>query len=469
MKVGLYMKQNEETAENLSEHSINGGETIKFTEKIGFGFGDLAVNFSWASLGMFIVYFYTDIVGLGAGIVGTIMLFSRFLDGISDVAMGAIVDKTNSKYGKARPWILWLCIPFSILTVALFTVPDISYIGKVVYVVITYNLLVLAFTSVVIPYGTLNTLITQDKTQREVLNLFRMFFAQIGVLIVTNLTLPLVDQFGGEQSGWVITYSIFATIAALLFLTTFKTTKERVKPIVKKHNKKVKLKDSLKTLSKNKYWVIVFLYFIVYSIGDGLRQGSTVYYADSILNSPGLVGILTIAFTVVVILGFFLLKPFFKKYGKRNAIILGSVISIIGCLVVLIKPESTGVIIISQIIRGVGSAPLIGALWALLPDTIEFGEWKTGIRNEGVLYSGGSMGQKIGIGVGTASVGWILAIGGYNGQLSMQPNSAITSIYVVFVFLPILIYVFQIILMYFYKLDKFYSKIANDLEIRRNT
>ncbi|WP_130859394.1 MFS transporter [Gracilibacillus phocaeensis] len=446
-----------------------GNEKISFKEKMGFGFGDLAVNFSWASLGMFIVYFYTDVIGLGAGIVGTIMLFSRVLDGFSDIAMGAVVDKTNTKYGKARPWILWLAIPFSVLTVALFAVPDISYTWKIVYVIVSYNLLVLSFTSVVIPYGTLNTLITQDKPQREVLNLYRMFFAQIGVLIVTNLTMPLVDQFGGGQSGWVLTYAIFATIAALLFFTTFKTTKERVKPVKVEQNKKIKLKDSLKTLSKNKYWVIVFGYFIVFSIGDGLRQGSTVYYADNILDMPGLVGALTIAFTVPVIVGFFALPVIFSKFGKRNAIIAGSFISILGCLFVLIEPGSVWVVVISQIIRGIGSVPLIGALWALLPDTIEYGEWKTGIRNEGVLYSGGSMGQKIGIGIGTASVGWVLAIGGYNGVLDVQPDSAIDSIYAVFVYLPIVVYLLQIILMYFYKLDKFYHKVASDLEVRKQS
>lgn len=442
-------------------------EKISFKEKVGFGVGDLAVNFSFAALNMFIVYFYTDVIGIGAGIVGTIMLFSRFLDGFSDVAMGLVVDKTNTKYGKARPWVLWMAIPFSLLIVSLFTVPNIGDTGKIIYIIITYNLLILAFTSVVIPYGTLNSLMTQDKSDREVLNLFRMFFAQIGVIIVSNFTMPLVSKFGGGQNGWVITYAVFATIAVILFFTTFKTTRERVQPIQSGQTQKLSVKDSLKLLGKNKYWMIVFAYFIVFSFGDGLRQSSTVYFAAQILGMPGFVGALTLSFLIPVTLGFFVLPNFFAKYGKRMSIIVGSTISIIGCLVVLFNPTSTWVVLVSQLVRGIGGAFLIGPLWALLPDTIEYGEWKTGIRNEGVLYSSGSMGQKLGIGLGTASVGWLLSLGGYNGALSVQPDSAITSIYAVFVYLPIVIYVIQIILMYFYKLDKFYNNIVIELEERR--
>uniref|UniRef100_UPI000A43F74D MFS transporter n=1 Tax=Oceanobacillus damuensis TaxID=937928 RepID=UPI000A43F74D len=245
-------------------------EKIKFSERFGYGLGDVAVNLSWASVGMFIVYFYTDVIGLSASIIGTIILFSRFLDGVSDVLMGMAVDKTNSKHGKARPWLLWMSVPFAVFTVMLFMVPDVSNFWQIIYVIVSYNVFVLFFTMVVIPYGTLNSLITQNQHEREVLNLFRMFLAQIGVLIVANLTIPLVGTFGGGQTGWVITYAIMGVLAVVIFTVTFKTSKERVKS-VKKPSNKVPLKESLKTLPKNKYWIIVFFYFIVYSIGYALN------------------------------------------------------------------------------------------------------------------------------------------------------------------------------------------------------
>ncbi|WP_419955175.1 MFS transporter [Neobacillus niacini] len=437
-------------------------------ERVGFGFGDLAINFAWASMGMFIVYFYTDVVGVGAALVGTILLLSRFLDGISDVAMGAIVDKTKSKHGKARPWILWLAIPFGVFTALLFAVPDSSYMGKVIYVIVSYNLLVLIFTGVVIPYGTLNTLITQDQHQRSVLNIYRMFFANIGIIIVSNLTMPLVEAFGGNQTGWIITYSIFGTIAVILLMITFKTAKERVQPAIgSKQN--VPLKESLKTLTQNKYWVMVFLYFIIYSIGYAINQGSTIYYAEYILGNSSLVGILTLVYIIPLLLGFLMLAPIFKKYGKRNAMIGGTVISIIGSVLILIDPSSITLVVVGQIIRGIGQVPLLGGLWALLPDTIEYGEWKTGIRNEGVLYSGGSMGQKLGVGIGAALMGWILSLNGYVGGQELQSDSALFAIEAIFIYIPIIMFVAQIILLYFYKLDKEYPNIIKDLQNRNLT
>jgi len=455
-------QQLKKETQNIPEKS----KKVDFAERLGFGLGDLAVNFTWASLGMFVVYFYTDVIGLGAGIVGTIMLTSRFLDGISDVTMGIIVDKTKSKHGKARSWVLWMAIPFALFTVLLFTVPDISYTGKVIYVFISYNVLVLAFTAIVIPYGTLNSLITQDQHEREVLNIYRTFFAQIGVLIVTNLTMPMVGWFGGEQFGWIITYSIFGIAATIFFFITFKTTTERVQP-VDKSSTKISIKDSLKTLIENKYWIMVFLFFIIYSMGQGLHQASTIYYAEYILGNTWLVGPLNLAHILPVVIGFLVLSKIFDKFGKRNSMIWGAIISVIGLLITLIEPSSLLIVTLSQIIKGLGLVPLLGGLFALLPDTIEYGEWKTGIRNEGVLYSGGSMGQKIGIGIGSASVGWILSLGGYIGGQAVQSESAITAIFTIFIYLPMAIFIAQIILLYFYKLDKEYPQIVNDLKLRK--
>ncbi|WP_175412886.1 MFS transporter [Clostridium sp. AWRP] len=440
-------------------------ENLKFSEKFGYGCGDLAINFTWASLGMFVVYFYTDVVGMSAAIIGTIMLFSRCLDGVLDVIMGTIVDKTNSKYGKARPWILWGSIPFVVLTVSIFMVPNISIFGKIVYIVISYNLLMIAFTAIAIPYGTLNSLVTQDQHQREVLNLFRMFLAQIGVLIVTNLTMPLVNLFGGKQPGWALTYSVLGVVSLILFVYVFKTQKERVKPIKKE---KIPLKISLKALCQNKYWFIATIFFIVYSIGYAINQGSTVYYAKYLLGNSSLVGGLTIAYLAPVLVGFLMISKVYDKYGKRNAMIIGSIISIGGYLITIINPYSLTVVMVSQIVKGFGQAFLLGGVWALFPDTIEYGEWKTGIRNEGLLYSGGSLGQKMGIGFGTAITGWILAWGGYNGAQAVQASSAVFSIKALFIHVPIIIYVAQIILLLCYGLDKEYPRIMKDLQLRKS-
>lgn len=440
---------------------------VAFREKVAFGVGDLAVNFVWASIGMFIVYFYTDIIGIGAGIVGTLMLISRIWDGISDIIMGNLIDKTHTKYGKARPWILWLSVPFGISTVLLFAVPSgIGDIGTILYIFITYNIMVIAFTGVVIPYGTLNTLITRDINERSKLNLYRMFFANIGGLIVGYYTLPLVQVFGGTQSGWVATYTLYSVIGICLFLMTFKYTKERVGAVSKSTKEKVPLKISLKMLTKNKYWIIVCIFCIVNTIGGTSMMTSMVYFAKYIFGDPNLVGYLSMSYIIFTIIGIFFVGKLVEKVGKRNVAIIGSVIYSIGAIIILMGETNFIFVVLGTIFRGIGNSTICAVFWAFLPDTIEYGEYKTGVRNEGITYSAGSFGQKFGSGVAAALVGWILSYFNYDATTTMISNDTILAVEILFLYLPLATYILQIILMYFYKLDKFYPKMMKELIMR---
>ncbi|WP_082306963.1 MFS transporter [Bacillus sp. FJAT-27245] len=456
----------------LSKQSINlsssNNNKVGLSEKIGYGLGDLATNLAWASMSMFIVYFYTDVVGVAAGIVGTIILFSRILDGISDIAMGAIVDKTKTKHGKARPWILWLTIPFAGTMVALFAVPDVGNVGKIIYVFITYNLLVLLYTGVVIPYGTLNTLITPDQGERGLLNVYRMFFASIGIIVVSTVTFPVINFFGGHQSGWVAAYSIFAIAAVIMYFITFKTTKERATEIYQKDsNHDTSFITGFKGLFKNKYWVLTIFIFIFYYINDAFYNGGTVFYAQYLMGDPLLVGLLTMAIYIPSLVGMLFVAPIIKRFGKRNAMMGGAILFIVGSLVILINPTNIGVVLTGSILRGFGRAPIFGSIFALLPDTVEYGEWKTGVRSEGLVYSGGSAGTKIGAGIGAAFVGWILAWGGYVGGAAVQTESALFAINSLFIYLPIVTYMILLVFLYFYKLDKEYPKIIKELHARK--
>jgi|SRR5690625_315189 len=443
------------------------GENIGLKEKIGYGTGDLASNFIWTAMTTFIVYYYTDIIGVAAGIVGSIMLFSRFFDGVSDVLMGYVIDKTKSKHGKARPWLLWLAIPFAISAVLLFMVPNVSTVWQVVYIAVTYNIVCLVYTGLNVPYGTMNSLITQNQYQRSVLNVFRMSLALVGTLIVSNLTLPLTNLFGGQQLGWVLTFLIFGVIGSSLFIFCFKSTKERVKPVDQQQQvSTVPLKESLKTLGKNKYWALATAFILLTYIFNALNSGAVVYYAEYILDNTLLVGLVTTAYTVFILVGMVVVAPITKRFGKKNAIIVGEVITIIGYLVMLIDLTSITLIIAGTIIRGVGKAPINGSMFALLGDTIEYGEWKTGIRNEGMVYSGGSMGIKLGSGLGTAIIGWVLAFGGYVGGSAVQTDAALLSIQSIFIYIPLGITLLILFIMFFYDLDKKYPQIIKDLQAR---
>ncbi|OHV07544.1 MFS transporter [Kushneria phosphatilytica] len=443
------------------------GEKISLTEKIGYGCGDLACNFIWQAMSIFIVYYYTDVIGIAAGVIGSIMLFSRVFDGVSDIAMGYVIDKTTSRHGKARPWLLWLSVPFAVSAVLLFAVPDIAPFWQIVYIAITYNIVCLVYTGLNVPYGTMNSLITQDQYQRSLLNVFRMSLALAGVLLVSNLTLPVATLFGGGQAGWIVTFMIFGTVGTALFIFTFKTTRERVKPADQaRRDTKVSLRESLLTLCKNRYWALATLFILLTYIFNGLNSGAVVYYAKYILDSTWLVGIVTTAYIAFILLGMVVVAPITKRFGKRNAIIVGELITIFGYLIMLIDLTSVPLIIAGTIIRGIGKAPINGSMFAMLGDTVEYGEWKTGIRNEGMVYSGGSMGIKVGSGLGTALIGWILAFGGYASGGGAQTDAALFSIQALFIHLPLAICVLIILLMLFYDLDKRYPKIIESLRAK---
>lgn len=441
-------------------------QKLSLGTRIGFGLGDMAINLTWASLGMFIVFFYTDVVGISAAVVGTLIAASRIFDGFVDVVIGALVDRTRSRWGKARPWLLFGAIPFALCSTLVFTVPDASDGTKFAYAFVTYNLLMIAFSAIAIPYGTLNTLVSRDTHEREVLNIFRMFLAQIGILVVTSATLPLVSFFGGGQGAWVATYAVLSVISVVLLWVTFVTQKEKTfvtAPVAAK----VPVSKGLASAFRNKYWILACLFFLVFSIGYALNQGALVYYAKWILGDENLVSPLTWAFIVPIMLGFLGLAPLLRRFGKRNVVIASSILSIAGLAVTFIAPDNVTILAISQIIKGFGQVGLLGVVWAFFPDTIEYGDWKTGTRAEGILYAGGSFAQKVGIGIGTALMGAVLAAGGYDGTLAAQPGSADGAIVVAFVVIPAVGFVVQILLLLGYRLDKELPGILMQLAARR--
>ncbi|MEQ7807733.1 MFS transporter [Priestia aryabhattai] len=441
---------------------------IEFKEKFGYGLGDFASNLVWSSLSMFILFFYTDVMGIAAGVLGTIMLLVRILDGGLDILMGVAVDRTKSKHGKARPWILWMGFPFGIATILLFTIPDVGSTGKVMYVAITYVLINVIYTAINIPYGVLNSLITQDQYERSLVNIFRMFLSTSGTLCVSLLVMPMVNMFGGGQKAWIYTFIIFGIVGSLLFIITFLTTKERVKPANLSQVKEViPIKLGVKALFQNKYWLIIVTFLIVTFIYLGVSGGATIYFAQYILGDSDLVGVLSLAQNIPTLIGMLLFAAkIIKKFGKRNATLFGSVITIIGLGLTLVDPSNIKLIIIATIIKGIGNVPISASMFALLADTIEYGEWKSGLRTEGLIYSAGSFGLKVGIGLGTAIVGWVLAWGNYIGGVTIQSSSALLSIKIAFIVIPILLTILQIILLAFYKLDKEYPKIVDDLKTR---
>lgn len=436
-------------------------------EKIGYGMGGAANNVIWTGISTFLVFFYTDVVGISAAVIGTIMLFSRVFDGIDDVVMGTVVDKTRSRHGKARPWLLWLAIPFAIAAVLLFTVPgEADNLTKIIYVIVTYNVALLIYTAVEIPHGTLGALMTYDQHQRSVLNVAKMIGAYVAIIAISNITIPFVDVFGGGQSGWVSVFVVYGVVAAAIYFITFRSTVERTAPSTGRRNEKdggPSVKEGLASLLRNKYWAIVTAVLLLMYVFNGITAGMAVYFAKYVIGNPVMVGALATALTLSTLIGILFVVPVAKRFGKRNTALAGCAVAVLGSLIILIDPDSVALATVGQVVRGFGKAAVMGIIFAMLADTMEYGEWRTGTRIEGLIYSGASMGIKIGTGLGSGLIGWSLALSGYVGTQASQTPGAISTISALFIWVPVAVSLLMIALLFFYKLDAEYPRILREL------
>lgn len=441
---------------------------LSIFERFAFGCGDAGCNIIYTAMTGFLLLYYTDYAGVNAGAVGIIMLVSRIFDGISDLIMGNIVDRTHSKFGKARPWILRMCIPFALAGVLLFSVPaSWASNAKLVYVFITYNLVsTVIYTAINVPYSSLNALMTQDPYERSVLSVFRNLLATAGALFINTYTLKFVEFFGDNAAAWSKTFGVFGLISVILFLINFAGCKERVKPAVKDgEERNVPIKEGFISLIKNKYWIIVTIMLALIFIAMALYGGATVYFAKAVLGDKNLVAPIGNAVYIAQIVTMFIVAFFIKRMGKRNVMIIGCILSIIGFGLMLMT-DNYALIIACSVLRGVASACTGATMWAMVSDTIDYGEWKTGNRTEGLVNSACSFGYKIGNGLGSAILGGIISMGGYVDSATVQSAGAIFSVKLAFAIIPIVIYAVIIILLQGYKLDKEFDGIIEDLKKR---
>ncbi|WP_313260071.1 MFS transporter [Lacrimispora sp.] len=443
----------------------------RFVERFSYGCGDFGCNIIYTSMTAFLLFYYTDYAGVSAAAVGTIMLVSRVFDGISDIIMGVIVDRTKSRFGKARPWLLRMCIPFAVSGILLFSVPTgWAQTPKLVYVFITYNLAsTIIYTAINVPYSTLNALMTQDPYERSVLSIFRNLLATAGTLIINTFTLPLVEFFGNNASAWTKTFCVLGLLSVIAFLINFFGTKERVKTVEEEKTGEVTVvsfKEGIKALLKNKYWIMITVVLAIFFLNLSINGGATVYFAREILGDSNLVATINSTMNVAQIACMFLIANFVKRFGKRDVFVAGLVVNIAGMLVLTYSGGSATLIIISSIIRGIGGACGGATMWAMVSDTIDYGEWKTGYRTAGLVNSACSFGYKVGSGLGSAMLGWILAVGGYIGGAAVQSASALFSIRICFVLIPIGVYAIGLVIMKFWNLDKEFDGIIADLKER---
>jgi glycoside/pentoside/hexuronide:cation symporter, GPH family len=452
---------------------------LRFSEKFGYGCGDAASNFIWASMTTFLLFFYTDIFGIPAAAVGTLFLFARVSDGFVDLVVGAIADRTQTRWGKFRPYLVWFCIPMAAIFIATFTTPNFSVDGKIIYAWITYNLLMIIYTAINLPYGALSGVMTDDPLDRTSLNSFRMTGAQVGSLTVNALMLPLIAFFGhGDKAlGCRWTVILFAIIATLLFLATFFLTKERIQP---PPEQKENLLQDIKCLFSNKPWILMFIAGAG-TIFNVVRGGATIYYCKYYLGIDetkeisifGLFNTNELSLYLIVgsigfIVGAVNVRHLVKIFGKKDLFIFSLFAMAAGCAAFFFIPQD-GIfaVFVAQIVLGLIGGVNAPLYFAMIGDTADYAEWKFNIRTTGIIFSATSCAQKIGLGIGGAASGYLLKDYGYIAGVA-QSAATNHGIVLMISLTPAVGYALVGAIFFLYPLDEaFCHTIREDLERRR--
>ncbi|WP_297665904.1 MFS transporter [uncultured Streptococcus sp.] len=447
---------------------------VPLSEKITFGFGNLAANLMITTANGFITYFYTDVVGLTMSIVGTILLFARLFDGVSDLAMGAVVDRTATANGKARPWIKRMIIPYALALILLFTSP--SFLPdemRPIYAFVTYVIsLAGVYTMTMVPYNTLIGTTSSDSKVRGHLSTSRTIFGFGGALTVNASVLYIVRLLGDvtATSSWTKMAAVFALVSAVLLTILYKNSKERVletsEAIRADQAQKVSTKDNINALFKNKYWIILILTMLITFISSGLG-GINIYYAQYVLGDISKVALIGMLSFAPILVGSLFVPALMAKLSKKNVMIFGALISVVGSLIIALFPAQFTMVSVGLAIRGLGAAPMAVAGFAMLGDVSDYGEWKTGIRSDGLIFSAATFGEKVGSGLGGWILGIVMAVGGYVAGATVQSETALIAIKAVFAYIPLFLSVLAGALMFFYDLDKKLPEIIQDLENRR--
>ena len=458
-------------------------QKLKTKEKIGYGFGDFASSMFWKIFSVYLLYYYTDVFGVAAAAVGTMFLITRIWDTALDPLIGIIADRTETKWGKFRPYILWMAVPFGLIGILTFTAPDLTASGKLIYAYVTYTLMMMVYSAINVPYASLMGVMTPNIKDRTTLSTFRFIFAFAGSILVLATAEPLVSIFSKTsdginiQRGWQFTMLIYAIVAAIFFYFTFSWTRERIKP---PKGQETSLKADLMNLVKNRPWFILLGAGIATLLFNSLRDGSAIYYFkyyfrnqqafhlpyfDVAINYSTLYLVLGQAANII---GVVLAKPFSDKIGKKHTFLLAMVFAcLLSCIFYFFDENDVVLIFSFQFMISICAGMIFPLLWSMYADIADYSEWQTGRRATGLIFSSSSMSQKLGWTLGGAITGWMLALYGFEANIP-QTSNAQTGIRLMLSFFPAAGALISAIFIFFYKLsDSFMIKISDELSVRR--
>jgi glycoside/pentoside/hexuronide:cation symporter, GPH family len=475
----------------------NTSQKLSVKEKIGYSLGDLAANLVFQTLVTYLAYFYTDIYGLEANHASAIILIVGLVAAFGfNPIIGALADRTTSRWGKFRPWILWTAVPLGVIALLAFSTPSFAYKGKVIYAVVTYTLLLLLYAANNLPYSALSGVITGDMKERNSMSAYRFVAVMFAQFFVQVFMLPIIESAGGgdKAAGIEKVMTWLAIIGTVMLIITFLTTKERIVP---KPEQKSSLKEDLGDLFKNKPWVIMLVLTTLVFITLAMKGGSYVYYFKNyvdkeslttfitpILNSLSNIGInffgedpVSAGFglfnaggIIFMIVGITLSKRFADKYGKRDVFGIALFISTLFILFFyFFPPQSVRLMFASQILHGFFYGITIPLLWAMIADVADYSEWKNNRRATAIIFSAMMVGLKGGLSIGSALLTWILGLFHYvPNSDAVQTDTAINGTKMLVSVFPAIPFLIGAALLFFYKINKkMEGQIESDLKERR--
>lgn len=463
---------------------------IRLSEKIGYGLGDMSSSMFWKLFGAYLMIFYTDVFGISAAVVGTMFAVTRVWDSFFDPVVGAVADRTSSRWGRFRPYLLFLAVPFGVIGILTFLTPPFGQTGKIVYAFITYALMMMVYSAINVPYASLLGVMSPDPADRNTLATYRMTFAYLGSFLALLLFMPLVNAFGGgnsggpmlgwltaPQAGWLMAAGVIAVVCVLLFLGCFALTKERVRAV---RQGKTSLKTDLRDLLHNRPWWILLGAGVASLVFNSIRDGATVYYfkyyvdetavgSISFLGLPFVLSGLYLAVGQAAnILGVILAAPVSNRIGKRRTFMAAmAVASVLSIAFFWLGKDQLVPIFILQALISVCAGSIFPLLWSMYADCADYSELQTGNRATGLIFSSSSMSQKFGWAFGTAITGWMLAQFGFQAN-AVQSAETLQGIRMFLSLLPAAGAFLSLVFIYFYPLsEQKMRQITHELEEKR--
>jgi glycoside/pentoside/hexuronide:cation symporter, GPH family len=462
---------------------VNGPkQLLPLREKISYGFGDLASVLYWQTFMLYFTYFYTDIFLIPASVAATMFLVVRIFDGVNDPLMGILADRTRTRWGKFRPYLLWLCVPFAISGVLAFTVPDFGMSGKIIWAYCTFILIMVLYTAINIPYTALLGVISPNSQDRTSVASFKFIFAFAAGIIVSATLLPMTTWLGGDDvaRGWQYSFMIYGIAAVVFFLIAFKGTRERVLP---PKSQQSSIKKDIHELVTNKPWLILLATTITFILFVAVRSSVTAHYFKYFIGVQELtlpfLDSRTYSFETLVsayntigqlssLLGVVLVMWVSKKLGKKKTFITYFMIAIVSTgLLYFLTADQLGLIYLLQITGSLTGGPLSVLLWAMYADTADYNEWVRGRRATGLVFSASTMSQKIGWAIGAYIALTLMAGVGFEPNVA-QTSESLRGLLLLFSIIPAGIGILSLCIYLFYPLnDQKVNKMTAELEARR--